>query len=95
MQQKKTKKMLRPNKKNFEDEELPHELFLTIRQTTRIRNPFPNNMSTDIKLSKAQISKVIQSGESFGSWLSNLGKQALTNIAIPLLLLFLETIYLD
>ena len=41
-------------------------------------------MSTDIKLSKAQISKIIQSGESFGSWLGNLGKKALTNFAIPL-----------
>ena len=41
-------------------------------------------MSTDIKLSKAQISKIIQSGGSFGSWLGNLGKKALTNIAIPL-----------
>ena len=40
-------------------------------------------MSTDIKLSKAQISKIIQSGGSFGSWLVNLGKKALANIAIP------------
>ena len=31
-------------------------------------------MSRDIKLSKAQISKIIQSGVSFGSWL-NLGKK--------------------
>ena len=41
-------------------------------------------MSTDIKLSKVQISKIIQSGGSFGFWLGNLGKEALTNIAIPL-----------
>ena len=41
-------------------------------------------MSTDIKLSKAQISKIIQSGGSFGPWLTNLGKKALTNVAIPL-----------
>ena len=41
-------------------------------------------MPTDIKLSKAQLSKIIQSGGSFGSWLGNLGKKALTNIAIPL-----------
>ena len=39
-------------------------------------------MSTDIELSKAQISKIIQSGESFGSWLGNLEKKALTNVAI-------------
>ena len=41
-------------------------------------------MSTDTKLSKAQISKVIQSGGSFCSWLANLGKKALTNVAIRL-----------
>ena len=41
-------------------------------------------MSTDIKLSKAQISKLIQSRGSFGSWLSNLGKKVLTNVTIPL-----------
>ena len=72
------------NKKNFQDEQLPHELFLTVRQTTKIRNAIANNMSTDIKLRKAQISKIIQSSGSFGSWLANLGKKALTNVAIPL-----------
>ena len=41
-------------------------------------------MSTDIKLSKTQNSKIIQSGGSFNSWLGNLGMKALTNIAIPL-----------
>ena len=41
-------------------------------------------MSTDIKLSKAQISKIIQSAGSFGYWLGNLGKKTLTNIANPL-----------
>ena len=41
-------------------------------------------MLADIKLSKAQISKIIQSGGSFGSWLSNLRKKALKNISIPL-----------
>ena len=62
---------LRLNKKNFEDEELPHELFLTTKQTTKKRNAFANNVLTDIKLSQAQIYKIIQSGRSFGSWLSN------------------------
>ena len=80
----KTGKILRLNKKNFEDKELLHELFLTERQTTKTRNAFANNISTDKKLSKAQISKIIQSGGSFGSWLSNLAKEAPTNIAIPL-----------
>ena len=41
-------------------------------------------MSTDKKPSKAQISKTVQSGDSFGSWLANLEKKALTNVAIPL-----------
>ena len=63
------------DKKNFEDEELPYELFLTTRQRTIIRNAFANNMSTDIKLSKPQISKIIQSGGSFGSWLVDFGKK--------------------
>ena len=52
----KTWTILRFNKKNFEDEELPHEFFLTETQTTKIENAFANNISTDIKLSKAQIS---------------------------------------
>ena len=80
----KTGSILLLNKKNFEEEELLHELFLTTRQTTKIRNAFANNMSTDIKLSKATISKITQSGGSFGSWLCNLGRRALTNIEIPL-----------
>ena len=63
---------------------MPYKFFLTTRQTTKIRNAFASNMSTDIKLSKAQIFKIIQLGGSFGSWLGNLGKKALTNIAIPL-----------
>ena len=63
---------------------MPHELFLTTRQTTKVRNAFANNMSTDIKISRAQISKIIQSGGSFGSWLGNLRKKALTYIVIPL-----------
>ena len=74
----KTETILRLNKKNFEDEELPLELFLTTRQTTKIRNAVANNMSTDIKLSKDQICKIIQSGGLFGLWLDNLRKKALT-----------------
>ena len=48
----KTGTILRVNKKNFQNEELPHELFLTTRQRTKIRTAFANNMSPDIKLSK-------------------------------------------
>ena len=72
------------NKKNVEDEELLHKLFLTTRQTTKIRNAFTKIISTDIKLRKVQISKIIQSGGSFGSQFGNLGKKGLTSITIPL-----------
>ena len=37
-----------------------------------------------IKLSKAQISKIIQLGGAFGSLLADLSKKALTNVALPL-----------
>ena len=46
----KARTILRINKKNFQDEELPHELFLTTRQLTRIRNTFANIMLADLKL---------------------------------------------
>ena len=51
----KTGTILRLNKKDFED-----GLLLTTRQATKIRNVFANKMSTDIKLSKVQISQIIQ-----------------------------------
>ena len=47
-----TKTTLRITKQKFQDEKLPHELFQRRRQK-KIRNAFANNMSTDIKLSKA------------------------------------------
>ena len=56
----KTRKILTIHKKNFQNEELLHELFLTTRQITKTRTTFDKNMSTDIKLSQAQISKIIQ-----------------------------------
>ena len=61
----KTGKILRINKKNFEVEELSDELFLRTKQATKINNAFANNMSTNIKFNKVQISKIIQSGESW------------------------------
>ena len=67
----------------FQDEELPHEFFSTTRQATKTRNGFAKNMSTYMKLSKTQISKLIQSGGFFASRLKNLGNKALTNVAIP------------
>ena len=51
------KGILRLNKKNFEDEEFPHELFLKTRQTAKVRNAFANNMSTDINLVKLKYLK--------------------------------------
>ena len=42
----------------FNGNDIPHELLLTTRQKTKLRNAFNNNMSTDLKLSKAQISKI-------------------------------------
>ena len=43
-----------------------HELLLTSRQVSSIRKAFANNSSVDIKLSKAQLSKMIQSGGYLG-----------------------------
>ena len=68
----KTGATLRISLKMFNGNDLPHELLLTTRQKTKLRNPFNNNMSTDLKLSKAQIFKIIQSGGFLGSWLSKL-----------------------
>ena len=67
----------------LEGNDLPHELLLTTRQKTKLRNAFNNNMSTDLKLSKAQISKIIQSGGFLGSLLSKLAGP-LMKVAIPL-----------
>ena len=47
------------NARMFNRNNLPHELLLTTRQTTKLRNAIENKMSTDIKFSKAQISKII------------------------------------
>ena len=52
---------LRMSLKIFGENDLAHELLLTTRQKTKLRNAFNSNMSTDIKLSKAPISKIIQS----------------------------------
>ena len=63
---------LRMNVKMFAANNLPHELLLTKRQTMKLRNAMESNMSTDIKLSKAQISKIIQSGGFLDSLLSKI-----------------------
>ena len=74
---------LRMNLKMLNGNDLPHELLLTERQKTKLRNAFNNNMSTDIKLSKAQITKIIQSGGFLGSLLSKLAGP-LMKVAVPL-----------
>ena len=79
----KTGTALRISLKMFNGNDLPHELLLTTRQKTKLRNAFNNNMSTDLKLSKAQISKIIQSEGFLGSLLSKLAGP-LMKVAIPL-----------
>ena len=65
----------------FNGKDLPLELLLTTRQKTELRNVFNNNMWT--WLSKAQISKTIQSEEFLGSLLSKLA-DPLMKVSIPL-----------
>ena len=67
----------------FNGNDLPHELLLTTRQKTKLRNAFDNNMSNNLKLSEAQISKIIQSGGFLRSLLSKLAGP-LMKVAIPL-----------
>ena len=57
---------LRLGIKNFNKDELPHELLLTARQNTKLSNAINNNLATDIKLRKAQIKTFIQSGGFLG-----------------------------
>ena len=87
----KTGTTLRMSLKMFNGNDLPHELLLTTRQRTKLRNAFNNSMSTDIKLniklviklSNSQISKIIQSGKVLGSILSKLA-DPLIKVEIPL-----------
>ena len=73
---------LRLGIKNFNKDELPHELLLTTRQSTKLRNTINNNLATDIKLSEAQIKKLIQSGGFLGKLLSKLAGP-LMKVALP------------
>ena len=61
----------------------PHELLLTNRQVANIRKAFAKNTSTDIKLSKTQLSKMIQSGGFLGNLLGKLAGP-LMKVAVPL-----------
>ena len=67
----------------FNGNYFPYELLLTTRQKTKLKNEFNNNISTDLKVSKAKISKIIQSGGFLGLLLSKLAG-LLVKVAIPL-----------
>ena len=69
--------------KMFNGNNLPHELLLKTRQKTKLRNEFENNMSSDTKLSRTQISKAIQSGGFLSSLLSKIAGPLL-KVAVPL-----------
>ena len=64
--------MIGDNETNF-----PHKLLLTNRQVSNLRKAFSNNLSADIKLSKTQLSKMIQSGGFLGRLLGLLLKTGL------------------
>ena len=78
---------LRMNARMFNGNNLPHELLLTTRQTTKLRNAIENIMSTDIKLSKAQISKKTHSGGKLLGPLLKTGLPLLKSVIKPLGLL--------
>ena len=61
----------------------PHELLLTNREVANIRKAFAKNTSTDIKLSKTQLSKMIKSGGFLGNLLGKLAGP-LMKVAMPL-----------
>ena len=74
--------MMGDNKTNF-----PHKLLLTSRQVANLGKAFANHLSTDIKLSKTQLSKMIQSGGFLGRLLGPLLKTGLPlmkNVIKPL-----------
>ena len=79
----KTGTTLRMSLKMLNGNDLPNELLLTTRQKAKLGDAFNNNMSSDLKLSRAQISKIIQSGEFLGSLLSKLAGP-LMEVAISL-----------
>ena len=78
--------MISDNETNF-----PHKLLLTNRQVVNLRKAFANHLSTDIKLSKTQLSKMIQSGGFLGRLLGPLLKTGLPlikNVIKPLAKVF-------
>ena len=74
--------MIGNNEINF-----PHKLLLTNRQAANLRKAFPNNSPSDIKLSKTQLSKMIQSGGILGRLIGPLlrtGLSLIKNVIKPL-----------
>ena len=69
--------------KMFDGNDLPHELLLTTTQRTKLTNAFNSKMSTDMKLSKDQISKLIQSWGFLRLLLSKLAAP-LMKVIVPL-----------
>ena len=69
--------MIGDNETNF-----PHKLLLTNRQVANLRKAFANYLSADIKLSKTQLSKMIQSRGFLGRLLDPLLKTGLPLIKI-------------
>ena len=65
----------------------PHKLLSTKRQVANLRKTFPNKSSTDIKLSKTQLSQMIHQGGFLGRRLGPLLKTGLSlmkNVIQPL-----------
>ena len=73
---------------NSDDEtNFPHKLLLTNRQVANLHKAFAKNLSTDIKLSKTPLSKMIQSGGFLGRLLGPLlkiGLPLMKNVIQPL-----------
>ena len=74
--------MVADNEINF-----PHKFLLTNRKVANLRKAFAKHLSSDIKLSKSQLFKMIQSGRFLGRWLGPLLKTRLPlvkNVTKPL-----------
>ena len=62
---------------SYDETNFPHKLLLTNRQADNLRKTFANYLSADIKLSKTQLSKMIQSEGFLGRLLGSLKKTGL------------------
>ena len=73
---------------NSDDEtNFPHKLLLTNRRIANLLKSFTNNLSANIKLSKTQLSKIVQSGgflERLLGLLLKAGLPLMKNVLQPL-----------